>query len=103
MLGARTFWDPTEGAAWWRLLRAPSKGRGGFQVKQNIRRQLATAVEKITARLAAAEGGQAPLGDGPEFSAGKIHYAIAERNQAITCGGIGAVHQLANKVGLVEA
>src|SRR3954462_16032041 len=86
-----------------RLPRAPPKGRGSFQVKQNIRRQLAAAVGKITARLAAEEGGQAPLGDGPEFSAGKIHYEIAERNQAITCGGIGDVHQLANKVGLVEA
>lgn len=72
-------------------------------MNQGIRRQLAAAVGKITARLAAAEGGQAPLGDGPEFSASKIHYEIAERNQAITCGGIGAVHQLANKVGLVEA
>jgi hypothetical protein len=74
-----------------------------FQVRQTIRRQLAAAVGKITARLEAAKGGQTPLGDGPEFSAGKIHYEIAERNHAITCGGIGAVHQLANKVGLVKA
>jgi hypothetical protein len=72
-------------------------------VNQTIRRQLAAAVGKITARLEAAEGGQAPLGDGPEFSAGKIHYEMAERNHAITCGGIGAIHQLANKVGLVDA
>lgn len=72
-----------------------------FQVKQNIRRQIAAAAGKIARRLATAEGGQEPRGDGPEFSAGKIHYEIADRNQAITCGGIGAVHQLANKVGLV--
>jgi hypothetical protein len=72
-------------------------------VNQTIRRQLVAAVGKITARLEAAEGGQAPLGDGPEFSAGKIHYEMAERNHAITCGGIGAIHQLANKVGLVDA
>jgi hypothetical protein len=72
-------------------------------VNQTIRRQLAAAVEKITARLEAAKGGQAPLGDGPEFSAGKIHYEMGERNHAITCGGIGAIHQLAKKVGLVEA
>lgn len=72
-------------------------------MNQTIRRQLAAAVGKITARLEAAEGGQAPLGDGPEFSAGKIHYEMAERNHAITCGGIGAIHQLANKVGLVKA
>jgi len=72
-------------------------------VNQTIRRQLAAAVGKITARLEAAEGGQAPLGDGPEFSAGKIHFEMGERNHAITCGGIGAIHQLANKVGLVKA
>ena len=72
-------------------------------MNQTIRRQLAAAVQKITVRLEAAEGGQAPLGDGPEFSASKIHYEMAERNHAITCGGIGAIHQLANKVGLVQA
>lgn len=72
-------------------------------MKQTIRRQLAAADGKITARLEVAKGGQAPLGDGPEFSAGKIHYEMAERNHAITCGGIGAIHQLANQVGLVEA
>ena len=70
---------------------------------KNIRRQLAAAASKITARLAAAEGGQEPRSDGPEFSAGAIHYEIGERNHAITCGGIGAIHQLANTVGLVEA
>jgi hypothetical protein len=70
---------------------------------KNIRRQLAAAASKITARLAAAEGGQEPRSDGPEFSAGTIHYEIGERNHAITCGGIGAMHQLANRVGLVEA
>jgi hypothetical protein len=72
-------------------------------VNQTIRRQLAAAVGKITARLEAAEGGQAPLGEGPEFSADTIHFEMAERNHAITCGGIGAIHQLANKVGLVKA
>jgi hypothetical protein len=50
-----------------------------------------------------AEGGQEPRNGGLEFSAGTIHYEIAERNHAMTCGGIGAMHQLANNVGLVEA
>jgi hypothetical protein len=31
-----------------------------------------------------------------------IHYEIAERNHAITCGGNGAVHQLANNIGLID-
>lgn len=70
---------------------------------KNIRRQLAAAASKIATRLAAAEGGQQPRSDGPEFSTETIHYEIGERNHAITCGGIGAMHQLANKVGLIEA
>jgi len=70
---------------------------------KNIRRQLAAAVSKIAARLTAAEGGQQPRSGGPEFSAGTIHYELGGRNHAITCGGIGVMHQLATKVGLVDA
>ncbi len=70
---------------------------------KNIRRQLAAEASKITTRLAAAEGGQQPRPGGSEFSASAIHYEMAERNRAISCGGIGAVHQLVNKVGLVKA
>ena len=47
---------------------AQPNGRGGFQVNQTIRRQLAAAVGKITARLEAAKGGQAPLGHTTRFS-----------------------------------
>jgi hypothetical protein len=72
-------------------------------VKQTIRRRIEAGRRKIGERLAAAEGGQEPRRDGPEFAADTIHYEIAERSQAITCGGIGAVHQLAEKVGLVKA
>ena len=50
-----------------------------------------------------AEGGQEPRRDGPEFNTGTIQYEIAERSHAITCGGIGAMHQLAEKVGLIKA
>jgi hypothetical protein len=49
------------------------------------------------------EGGREPLGPGPEFKAQTIHYEAAERVHAITCGGIGAMHQLARKIGLVQA
>jgi hypothetical protein len=31
----------------------------------------------------------------PQFSASNIHYEVSERNGAITCGGIGAMHTLA--------
>ena len=72
-------------------------------MKKNIRRQIATAARKIAKRLSTAEGGQEPRRDGPEFNTGTIQYEIAERSQAITCGGIGAIHQLAEKVGLIKA
>lgn len=72
-------------------------------MNQNIRRQIGAAGLKIAKRLIKAEGGQQPINDGPEFAARTIHYEIAERTQAISCGGIGAVHQLAEKVGLVNA
>lgn len=71
-------------------------------MNQNIRRQIGAAGLRISKRLIKAEGGQQPINDGPEFAARTIHYEIAERTQAITCGGIGAVHQLAEKVGLVK-
>ena len=37
------------------------------------------------------------------FAAGNIHYDLADRDRAVAHGGIGAVHLLARKVGLVEA
>lgn len=49
------------------------------------------------------QGGCEPREAGPELSARTINYELAERTRAITCGGIGAVHQLARKVGLVDA
>ena len=37
------------------------------------------------------------------FTAGNIHYEMADRTRAVGCGGIGAVHLLARRVGLIEA
>ena len=72
-------------------------------MKKKTRRQIEAAGRKIAERLAPAEGGREPRNDGPEFAPGSIHYEIAERTQAISCGGVGAVHLLASKVGLVKA
>ena len=72
-------------------------------MKPAIRRQIGAAGRRIAERLSTAEGGQEPRRDGPEFAANTIHYEIGERSHAISCGGIGAVHQLASKVGLVKA
>ena len=43
-----------------------------------------------------------PEQEKPMFSGSNIHYEVAEKTQAIGCGGIGAVHLLAQKIGLVE-
>lgn len=67
-----------------------------------LRRQLATAKKRIARRLKIAEGGQEPRGSGPEFSARGIEYEMSSRIQAIPSGGIGALHKLATKVGLVR-
>lgn len=39
----------------------------------------------------------------PMFTARNIHYDVAERTRAMNCGGIGAVHLLAHRCGLIEA
>ena len=39
----------------------------------------------------------------PMFTARNIRYQVADRDRAIAHGGIGAVHLLARKVGLIEA
>ena len=37
------------------------------------------------------------------LSARNIHYDMADRTRAIGCAGIGAVHLLARRVGLIDA
>ena len=39
----------------------------------------------------------------PMFTASNIHYEIAERTRAVGAGGIGAIHLLARKIGLIDA
>lgn len=41
--------------------------------------------------------------DGPVFTASNIHYEIAERTRGLAHGGIGAMHLLARRIGLIEA
>jgi len=39
----------------------------------------------------------------PSFSASNIHYEVSDKMGGITCGGIGAIHTLARRIGLIEA
>lgn len=59
---------------------------------------------KIVARLKPVEGGREPREpERPEFTATGVDYEIAERTQATSSGGIGAMLKLAKKVGLIDA
>jgi hypothetical protein len=46
---------------------------------------------------------QGTLAFQPVFSASNIHYEVSHRTGAITCGGLGAMHQLVRRLGLIDA
>ena len=70
---------------------------------KTMQRLLEAKKRKIARRLAEVEGGREPRGSGPELAARNIRYEVAERTNAIAAGGIGAMHMLAQKVGLMDA
>jgi hypothetical protein len=73
-----------------------------FQMNRTIRRLLARRKQKILARLEPVIGGREPQVEGqPELTTQRIHYEMAERTQAIPCGGIGAVHQMVRSLGVL--
>jgi len=39
----------------------------------------------------------------PQFRASNIQYEVSDKTHGISCGGIGAVHMLAERLGLIEA
>ena len=68
-----------------------------------IRQRLDRGKRRIGKRLEPLIGGTDPRIEGePEFTRQRPSYEIAERAQAIACGGIGAIHQLVRSVGLAE-
>ena len=75
-----------------------------FQVKTRIQQQLDEEKTKITERLEPFIGGTEPRVEGrPELHGAGITYELAEKTRAITCGGIGVIHRLVQKVGLQKA
>jgi hypothetical protein len=65
-----------------------------------IRRKLANSKRRINRRL---DKSVLPELDQPMFSASNIHYEIADRVRGIAHGGIGAIHLLARRIGLIDA
>ena len=64
-----------------------------------IHRQLAQRKRRIARRIANQPGVERHQ---PMMTATNIHYEISDRSRAISAGGIGAIHLLAQKLGLVE-
>ena len=68
-------------------------------MKSNDNRILRKRKRKLARRLEPKQYADQPR---PMLSARNIHYEMAERVRAIDCGGIGAFHVLADRVGLVD-
>jgi hypothetical protein len=68
-------------------------------VNATIRRQLAARKRRILRRIENKPGVERHQ---PMMTASNIHYEIAERTRAISPGGIGAIHLMAQKLGLAH-
>ncbi len=67
---------------------------------QGRRRQLQQRRRRILKRL---EHRRGDIRDDPMLAASHIHYDLADRVQGLGAGGIGAMHLLARRYGLIEA
>ena len=65
----------------------------------SVRRQLNRRHRRILRRLENKPGVERP---GPMMTASNIHYEMSEKVRGIAPGGIGALHLLARKVGLIQ-
>jgi hypothetical protein len=68
-------------------------------VNASVRRQLAARKRRILRRIKNQPGVERHQ---PMMTASNIHYEIADRTRAISPGGIGAIHLLARKLGLID-
>jgi hypothetical protein len=69
-------------------------------VNAKIRQQLARRKRRIQRRLDKTKLGQP---ERPAFAASNIHYDIADKTHGLAHGGIGAIHLLARRLGLIDA
>jgi Transposase DDE domain group 1 len=69
-------------------------------VNAKIRQQLDKRKRRIQRRLDKTKSVNA---DCPQFAASNIHYEIGDRQRGLSCGGIGAFHLLARRLGLIDA
>src|SRR5260370_38886835 len=72
----------------------------GFRVKPILRRKLANRKRRIARRLDKTDNRGC---ERPMFTASNIDYEIADRARGMAHGGIGAMHLLARRLGLIAA
>src|SRR4051794_41693512 len=72
---------------------------GGFRVNASLHRQLNRRKRRILRRIENQPGVERHQ---PMMAASNIRYEIAEKVRAISPGGIGAIHLLAKRLGLVR-
>lgn len=68
-------------------------------MNRSYRKILRNRKDRIARRLAPKPWADQPR---PMLKASNIHYEMAERVQAVSCGGIGAMHLLVQRLGLIE-
>lgn len=73
------------------------------KAKECLRNWADREKQTIGRRFESAKGGQRPPTRGPELTTQTIQYEASNRVRAIPYGGIGAIHRLAHKVGLVKS
>lgn len=73
-------------------------------MKKRTRNQLDAERRRVDSLLKSADDGLVPLrGYSPEMSAVNTRYEFAGRTRALDAGGVGLVHRLVRRVGLVDA
>jgi len=70
-----------------------------FRVKRSYRKILRNRKARIERRLAPRNWSDQPQ---PMLRGGNLHYEMAERAGAVGCGGLGVMHTLVQRVGLVQ-
>jgi hypothetical protein len=81
------------------LFKTATTNKRPFRVSRTYRKILRNRKQRIERRLEPKNWEDQPR---PMLTATNIHYEMAERVQGIGCGGIGAMHLMVQRLGLVE-
>jgi len=76
-----------------------TRKRNAKKTRERNRRRFRERRQRLLDRIANRPG---PERDQPMMSAKNIHYELADRVQGLASGGIGAMHLLASKIGLIR-